>query len=123
MARPSGIYWGVGFLLTLLLVHETSIVIFAANSMPWFEPVGGGLALAFALLLAGTFYWLVRGGGGPAVVGAVMIRLYRVAFALPVLVHRGICRLRAAIGPGRDLFRGIVDLRRGRLEQAVTALE
>ena len=123
MAKPSGIYWGVGFLMTLLLVHESSVVIFAADRMPWFEPVGGGLALAFALLLAGTFYWLVRGGGGSAVVGVVMLSLYRIAFALPLLAHRGICRLRAAIGPGRDLFRGIVHLRRGQLEHAVTALE
>jgi tetratricopeptide (TPR) repeat protein len=109
--------------MTLLLVHECSVVIFDANRMPWFEPVGGGLALSFALLVAGTFHWVVRGGGSPAVVGVVMLRLYRIAFAVPLLVHRGICCLRAAVGPGRDLFRGIIDLREGRLEQSAAALE
>jgi tetratricopeptide (TPR) repeat protein len=123
MAKPSGIYWGIGSLLSTLLVFELSVDIGHAAGVPWLGTAGGAVLLVFVLLLAAAFYWLVRGGGGSAVVGAVMVRLYRIAFALPLLVHRGICWLRAAMGPGRDLFRGIVHLRRGQLEQAVTALE
>ena len=123
MAKPSGIYWGVGLLLSMLLVFELSVDIGHAAAIPWFGAAGGALVLVFGLVLAVTFHWLVRGGGHPMAVGAVMLRLYRIGFALPVLVHRGICRFRAAIGPGRDLFRGLTCLREGQLGQAATALD
>jgi tetratricopeptide (TPR) repeat protein len=126
VARSSGIYWFALLGLTMLLVYVLSVAISTAAGIPWFEAVGtvgAMLPLAAVWLVCGAYQWVMRGGWGPTVVGAVMVPLHKIAFALPMPIHNGTCRLRAAIGPGRDLFRGIIDLREGRLEQSAAALE
>jgi len=91
--------------------------------MPWLGLAGISAVMALTASLMVTFYWLAWGGQGPQLAAAVFVLAYRVSYGWLVPINSAICRLRARIGPGRDLLRGTTHLQEGELGQAVGALE
>jgi len=88
----------------------------------WITPRAAEVLLVVPILVL-LAYSLLPGGRGVMLSAAVFVRVYAVAFGWLVPINYAICRLRARIGPGRDLFRGITRLREGELEEAVEAFE
>jgi len=123
MARYSRFFYSFGWVAAGILAMVAIAGIGEAAAMPWLGLAAIFLVLVFTVSHMATFYWLAWGVRCPRLAAALFIPVYRVNFGWLVPIHNAMCRLRAKVGPGRELFRGITHLRQGELEQAVDAFE
>jgi tetratricopeptide (TPR) repeat protein len=88
----------------------------------WITPLAAEVLLIVPVFMV-LACSMAPGGKGPRLAAALFVPAYRVAFCWLVPINNAMCRLRARIGPGRDLFRGMTHLEEGQLERAVEAFE